>query len=487
MATSSEIFAAQMAQGGGVEAQLQLGREALQRQQIAQQRDIEQQRLAQAMRLAEMDRAMEEQRIAQQAQQFGMGQALDREQMAQQAQQFGMGFGLREQEAAREQALFDYEQAQREAERGGAAAGFGAFGQMAGAEGKIAELASSPFMRALEGWAGDDPQKQAVAMDLATDQLQRMIDVDRAEGVGAGGTTAFLFNKYKEQFVAEHGRDPDPDEAQLMATVARQPLPGGMIPNFNLRGTPPSVAPDTGGIPLAGGGVGPMAGVGMPTPEGIVRTYPEGTEPGGVMDITAGALAQRAKGEQEVKEEVKLGYVSKNIMETSRAESEKNYTEFIGGAPELDDMVMQLVGLAQIAEYNLAGRALNEATKQFGLEDIKDSADAKAKYNTLIRANLLPKLKPLLGSQFTKVEGDWLLSTLGDDTMRPSEKIAAIEGRVDGWAAQARTDARIAGLDIPEYESVFPRFYGRPGARPSPAAPSLNAVPEDIQKILGQY
>jgi len=284
MATSSQILAANMAQGGGVVAQLAMGRDKISLAQMQQQRNMEAQRLAQAMQLAQMDQEMERARMDQQQQQFMSGQDFDRQRMAEDQRRFGMTFGLDEQQANRQQALFDMEQQQRMDEQMAQEAMGAIQAEMAQAE-NVQGFLAKPVAQALGKARAEGKIDDRMYNQLMDEAYEKDLELQRISSSGGGGTTQYAHQAYRNMFRQAYGRDPNPNEDATLLGASRSGLGQGLSLLFpNLPQSQPSQPTQPGGDVRATGSV--------------VRTD---AQPLGARSITGDALATAAgKKESQV-------------------------------------------------------------------------------------------------------------------------------------------------------------------------------------------
>jgi len=125
--------------------------------------------------------------------------------------------------------------------------------------------------------------------------------------------------------------------------------------------------------------------------------------------------------------------------------------------PRLKSTVEELKELAKTATHTMAGRAINTATRELGL-DPGEGAASRAKYIAVVKNNVLPLLRQTFGAAFTAAEGDSLLATLGDPDMHPTEKNAVLDAFIEGKKAELRVLGRqLEGGVAPS------KFTPRPG------------------------
>lgn len=395
--TSSQIYAQNLAQTGGVPAQLQMGRDRQQMALAQMQREDDARRLAQAMQLAEMNQAMQQQRMNQDAQQFGM-------QQQRLESQFGQQQGLREQQFEREQALFDFEQQQRDQEQAAQAA-MGSIYEGVDLEATSNEFLKSDIARAIIG-SNISPDQKARLLDEAFD---RWASQQRAAGGGATASGLQVASRL-DDLDAQIAATPPEDTAALDALWQQR---------NNLTGA--SKMFDRGFVQGPGGG-------GIDPAYAEYLRQREGSK-------TFGAGEGEAKAAPVVEESQRL------------AKAETAYKNFSANSKALFDAADRLYTLADAASYS-KGQAFSDATARelaaFNLGDVGDGAVAKATYENIVKTEILPTLKSTLGAQFTAIEGKWLMDTLGDINLSGPEKKAQIQARVKGWRNREQVLKRLA-------------------------------------------
>ena len=117
--------------------------------------------------------------------------------------------------------------------------------------------------------------------------------------------------------------------------------------------------------------------------------------------------------------------------EQAKKESEaenrlRTQEELYGSSKQLAD---KLYNLADEATYSLAGRGLDLGAYLLGL-DTKGSI-AREAYSQTVANELIPKLKQMLGGQFTEKDREALMGTLGNPNSTPNEKKAAINAYME--------------------------------------------------------
>jgi hypothetical protein len=105
----------------------------------------------------------------------------------------------------------------------------------------------------------------------------------------------------------------------------------------------------------------------------------------------------------------------------SRGESLSDFNRAKAALPGLKEVVNQLIGLADVATYTLAGRAFDVVTKEFGF-GATDGSTARAKMESLVNNQVLPLLRETFGAAFTREEGVELRKTMLDINASPAQK-----------------------------------------------------------------
>jgi hypothetical protein len=115
--------------------------------------------------------------------------------------------------------------------------------------------------------------------------------------------------------------------------------------------------------------------------------------------------------------------------------------------PRLEAAVTQLKVLGETATYTTAGRGVDLARKEAGM-DPTEGAIARSTYIAHVKNNVLPLLRQTFGAAFTAAEGDSLLATLGDPNMHPKEKAAVLDAFIADKRAELEAMRRqIKGAD----------------------------------------
>lgn len=128
---------------------------------------------------------------------------------------------------------------------------------------------------------------------------------------------------------------------------------------------------------------------------------------------------------------------------------ELEYERFMAQIPSLINVSQKLYKLADAATYTKIGKFSNAFRRQLGV-DVGDAAEARAKYENMVRTEVMPLLRPTFGAQFTLKEGEWMMDTLGNFDLSSEEKKAQIEARIQGWINHADYLARKAKKEPPK-------------------------------------
>ena len=210
-----------------------------------------------------------------------------------------------------------------------------------------------------------------------------------------------------------------------------------------------------------------------------IRRYDAGTElvndvvqpmPGQVPTLTAlsgakeeGGQIQKSRYEPRRKQNIRQREADVDLVMQPQITAAKSEAVKVGGGlgeakvefadltaayPALIDVTNKLQNLAQVATYTKAGRWNDAVRRQLNL-NVRNEAEAAAEMGNIIKVEILPILKPTFGAQFTVVEGQWLLATLGNEDMAPAEKMRQISARVAGWNNRLKTLSRRTGEEIP--------------------------------------
>ena len=239
------------------------------------------------------------------------------------------------------------------------------------------------------------------------------------------------------------------------------------------------LSPATGGVPprktpmplpagaSAGGGVTPVVGF---------------NDLAGATAATKKRMETQAQKDVELQMNPQIANATAEQTETGKGmgEAKNLYEDFMAAAPGLKTAGNKLYQLSDAATYTGSGKARDMFVRQFNF-DPGDAAAARAAMKNTIQVEVLPLLKATFGGNMSITEGEWLLSTLGDDSLSPREKHAQIESRMQGWQREAERRARRTGAPAPAAD-MFSLDTG--GAAPStPALSGAQAAAQNIFKL----
>jgi hypothetical protein len=109
--------------------------------------------------------------------------------------------------------------------------------------------------------------------------------------------------------------------------------------------------------------------------------------------------------------------------------------------PRVRQDMQKLAGYAKGASFTLFDNGWDNTLRQF--KQTTEGAEAKAKFESLLKLTILPQLRILLGSQFTENDRLAMEATLGDVSKSPIEKLAAIDVYMDNAEAILESKARL--------------------------------------------
>lgn len=155
------------------------------------------------------------------------------------------------------------------------------------------------------------------------------------------------------------------------------------------------------------------------------RTVDTGTETI-LMDQAGNVISRTPKQNREAAAQTAQG----SAEGKSTAETTSEYNSIVSKMPGLYGVVDRLSTLANEATYTTAGRALDTARSQLGLQP-RDAAVARAEYTAIVDNQILPLLRDTFGAQFTNEEGLRLARTLGDADKTPTEKQALLRAFIE--------------------------------------------------------
>ncbi len=180
--------------------------------------------------------------------------------------------------------------------------------------------------------------------------------------------------------------------------------------------------------------------------------------------VSAGGVDESLAGrEEKIKYAGKWGELSAAREDIPLTEEAKRlatnltaYKDFEATIPSMFNTIDKLKTLAQVANYS-KGQKISDATRAelqaAGFGNVSDGLTARAAYDNFVKTTVLPNLKQMLGAQFTAVEGQWVLDTFGGTEMTPQEKTAALDAKAISYLNDMRTKALAAGLDPNDSEN----------------------------------
>lgn len=218
------------------------------------------------------------------------------------------------------------------------------------------------------------------------------------------------------------------------------------------------------------------AGGGVSEVDGFARTA------GNIAGVKKGMETQAQKNvELEMNPRIAEATAEKTETGKGMGEAKNLYDDFMAAAPGLKTAGNKLYQLADAATYTMSGKARDMFLRQFNF-DPGDSAAARAAMKNTIQVEVLPLLKATFGGNMSITEGEWLLATLGDDSLSPREKRAQIESRMEGWQREAERRARRTGAPAPDAN-----MFAIDGAGATPAAAAGKAAPLSGAQQVGQH
>ena len=137
------------------------------------------------------------------------------------------------------------------------------------------------------------------------------------------------------------------------------------------------------------------------------------------------------------------------------------YKSMTSKMPGLEQVVSELDNLAGKATYTLSGQLLNAGRKELGLAP-NESAVARTDYQAKVANQILPLLRDTFGAQFTQVEGERLMATLGNPDATPEEKQAVLKT----FIAQKRRDIEALAIQTGQMPSAVPPPAATQGPQP---------------------
>lgn len=131
------------------------------------------------------------------------------------------------------------------------------------------------------------------------------------------------------------------------------------------------------------------------------------------------------------------GYAPIIPKDLAGAESEKkrgdviaDYRSMSSKMPGLQTVVSELNDLANKATYTSTGQVIDWTRKELGAQP-REAAVARTNYISKVNNQILPMLRDTFGAQFTQVEGERLMATMGDPNLTPAEKQAVLQSFIE--------------------------------------------------------
>lgn len=138
-------------------------------------------------------------------------------------------------------------------------------------------------------------------------------------------------------------------------------------------------------------------------------------------------------------QEAAAGEVGKRI-----GEAQGTLTFLQANMPKLEEVTNKLSTLGKTATYTGAGRAVDAAQREMGM-DVGPGGIARSEYIATVDNEILPLLRDTFGAAFTVAEGDRLRATLGDANKSPAEKDALLRAFIDQKKSQVTALQRQVG------------------------------------------
>lgn len=144
------------------------------------------------------------------------------------------------------------------------------------------------------------------------------------------------------------------------------------------------------------------------------------------------------KGLTESKEQIKAAEAKGGAFGKEQGEKTALLKSMESNLPELKKTTKLLSSLGKTATYTVSGNMLNSLRRQAHLP-IGNGAINREEYLSTVKNQVFPLLRETFGPQFTKAEGDSLLTTLGDIDKSPEEKDAALDAFIRQKEASIRS------------------------------------------------
>lgn len=174
------------------------------------------------------------------------------------------------------------------------------------------------------------------------------------------------------------------------------------------------------------------------------------------MQAGAGGGVEPIQGYNQTLADKERIKASSTVQGKSFGEAESHLADLEANFPELNDVISKMKAVGQQATYTKAGKVYDAFNRQLDLEP-RESAVAREQYVNMAKNQVFPILKQTFGAQFTKAEGDALLSTLGDAEKSPAEKEAALNAFIDQQTRNIKSARRRVGKEqeeIPTGQSI---------------------------------
>ena len=123
-------------------------------------------------------------------------------------------------------------------------------------------------------------------------------------------------------------------------------------------------------------------------------------------------------------------------------------------------------------------------TREAGLP-VRASAVAREEYINQVRDVVFPQLRATFGAQFTKAEGDALVSTMGDPNLSPPEKTAVLKTFIDNKSRNINSLHMQANSPMIQPSSSIPQPIGADQVEQAMSALQNNSGITGIAKPQG--
>lgn len=149
---------------------------------------------------------------------------------------------------------------------------------------------------------------------------------------------------------------------------------------------------------------------------------------------------ERAKLSKEQKDKA-----DKILYDTDAVE----YATMASRFPQLKQKVAEMKEVGKKSTYTPAGKGKDWLVKQFGFNT--DEGTAAVQYESMLNNQILPLLKQTFGAQFTEKDREALQKTMGDSSLSPEQKSAAL----DAMVAQKEQDM-LSKEGVLKYKGINP-------------------------------